>query len=174
MKRTTQRLLIALAAAGVLGTTAVAWAANDRGACHGPADGPRAEHMQQRMQERMQGRMAQHQTQLKTALKLTPAQETAWQTYTQAMQATPTPHQRMDHSGWDQLTTPQRLEKMQAFHAASQARMGQRMTALQQFYAALTPEQQKVFDTQQPHFHGPDGAGEHGGQHGRSHGQRHG
>jgi hypothetical protein len=125
MKRRTQRLLLTLAAAGVLGTTAAAWAATgDRGTCHGPADGPRAERLHQRHAERGAQRMAEHQAQLKAALKLTPAQEGAWKQFTQALQTSPTPHQGLERDDWTRLTTPQRLEKMQAFQAARQARMG--------------------------------------------------
>lgn len=171
MKRRTQRLLLTLAAVGVLGTTAAAWAATgDRGACHGPADGPRAERLHQRHAERGAQRMAEHQAQLKAALKLTPAQEGAWKQFTQALQTSPTPHQGLERDDWTRLTTPQRLEKMQAFQAARQARMGQRIEALQRFYATLSPEQQKVFDAQHLRLDGMGGPGRHGGPHGHRHG----
>lgn len=165
MKTLTKRILLATAAAGVLGTTAAAWAfAGERGSCHESRQGPRAE----QMQERHASRHAQHQADLKAALKLTPEQEEAWKTFTAAMQPD---HQSMAHpdpAEWAQLTTPQRMEKMQALQAERQARMGERLAAVQQFYKALTPEQQKVFDTQHQGKH--QRGGDHQSRHGHHHG----
>lgn len=170
MKPLTKRLLIATAAAGVLATTATAWAFGGGRGC-AMEDGPRAE----RMQERMQQRMAEHETRLKEALKLTPAQESAWKEFTASMQPPKAPAQRLDRAEWDQLTTPQRMEKMQALRAEREARMNQRLEAVKKFYATLTPEQQKAFDEQHQRMgrHG-DRKGDHKGGHHGGHGPLHG
>ena len=161
MKRYAKHLLIATAAAGVLGTTAVAWA---HGGGRGMDDGPRA--------ERMHKKMEQHQAQLKEALKLTPAQDTAWKEFTASMQPPQTPAQRLDRAEWEKLTTPQRMDKMQALRAEREAHMKQRVEAVKKFYATLTPEQQKTFDEQHRRMGRHDGAKGHhkGGQHGHHHG----
>jgi Spy/CpxP family protein refolding chaperone len=54
----------------------------------------------------------------------------------------------MSREDWAKLTTPERLDKMQALKAERDARMDKRIDATKSFYAALTPEQQKVFDSQ--------------------------
>ena len=68
----------------------------------------------------------------------------------------------MAREDWSQLTTPQRLDKMQALRAERDAAMAKRIEAVKTFYAALTPEQQKVFDTQaHGGFHRAGMKGEH-------------
>ena len=54
------------------------------------------------------------------------------------------------------LTTPQRLDRMAARMAERQQRFAQHAAAVKQFYAQLTPAQQKAFD-----------AMHHGGKHKR-------
>jgi protein CpxP len=77
---------------------------------------------------------------LKAKLQLTPAQEGAWQTFEQAHRpsagAAP-----LDHEALAKLKTPERLEAMQT-------RMSRMAEATRAFYTQLTPEQQKVFDTE--------------------------
>ena len=114
---------------------------------------------------KMQAMMAKRQADLKAALKITPAQEGAWTTYTAAMQPTagmrarPTPEQRAE---MDKLTTPQRIDKMRDLRAQRMTEMNAAMTkrgdATKALYAALTPEQQKVFDAEQKKH-----SGHHGG-----------
>lgn len=100
----------------------------------------------QRM-ERMQKYHAERQAQLKAELKLTPAQEPAWNAF--VARTAPEPRGPMAGAAREdgaQLTTPQRLDKMQALRAERDAAMTRRIDATRSFYAALTPEQQKVFD----------------------------
>lgn len=150
MNTLTRRLLATSAALLLAGATATAMARGPGGCDAGP-EGPRAEQMQQRMANRM----AQREAQLKTALKLTADQETAWTAFTNAMKPLAMAGKtRPNREDMAQLTTPQRLEKMQAMKAEHDARMTQRIEATKTFYAALTPEQQKVFDAQGP---GPGG-----------------
>jgi protein CpxP len=63
----------------------------------------------------------------------------------------------------EKLSTPERIDKMKALRAQRDAEMDKRATATKTFYAALTPEQQKVFDAQ--HMRGGHGA-HHGGDRG--------
>lgn len=121
---------------------------------------------------KMQARMAKHQAALKASLKLTPAQEPAWTTFTAAMQPAAgmgwrqSPEQRAE---MDKLTTPQRIDKMRDVRTQRMADMDKRMDATKAFYAALTPEQQKVFDAEHTQRGGRHGGGHHGGMaHGRS------
>jgi Spy/CpxP family protein refolding chaperone len=58
------------------------------------------------------------------------------------------------------LTTPQRLDRMQARMAERQTRMAQHADAVKRFYAQLSPSQQRAFDT----LH--EGRGGHGMRHG--------
>ncbi|MBT9551463.1 MAG: Spy/CpxP family protein refolding chaperone [Hydrogenophaga sp.] len=141
----------------------------------GKGQGDMAGKMAQRM-EQMQKRHAEHQAQLKTTLKITAAQEPAWNAYVAS--TTPTPRMgKTAGEDWSKLTTPQRLDKMQAHKAERDAQMTKRIDAVKTFYAALTPEQQKVFDTQGHNgFHRAGMKGEHGmggqGGHGGHHGMR--
>lgn len=119
-----------------------------------------------------QQRWAEHRAkrldQLKAQLKLSPAQDGAWAAYTAAMQPPALRPPRPSRADMAQLTTPQRIDRMQAMQAERQQRMSQRLDAVKAFYAQLTPEQQKVYD-QQAMRHGrggPGGPGRHGMQHG--------
>ena len=104
---------------------------------------------------RMQARMDQHAAALKARLKLTPAQESAWTTFAAAhkmpadMMA-----KRPDRAALEKLTTPERLERMKALRSQHMTAMDQRDEATRVFYAALTPEQQKVFDASAMPHHG--------------------
>ena len=123
----------------------------------------------QRM-ERMKARMAEHQAQLKQNLQLTPAQEPAWNAFVARMQPqarTATPGGR---DSWTGLTTPQRLERMEAMKTQRDQAMAQRHDAIRSFYAQLTPEQQKTFDAQGMGHMQRAGMKGHRGEHGHGHG----
>ena len=61
------------------------------------------------------------------------------------------------------LTTPERIDKMQAHKAERDADMSQRAEATKAFYAQLSAEQKKVFDTETArHMHAPHGDMGHG------------
>ncbi|MDP2819432.1 MAG: Spy/CpxP family protein refolding chaperone [Polaromonas sp.] len=106
---------------------------------------------------KMQARIAQHQAELKAKLAITPAQEGAWSAYTSALQPQ-APHavQRPDRTAMraevEKLTTPQRIDKMNALRTQHMAEMNAALTkrgdAIKSFYAALNADQQKVFDAQ--------------------------
>jgi len=120
---------------------------------------------------KMQARIAKHQADLKAKLKLTPAQEGAWTTFTASMQP-PVHGARPDRAAmkaeFEKLTTPERIDKMRTLRAQRMtemnAAMDKRGDATKTFYAALSPEQQKVFDSQRMGW-GGKGHGGHHGQH---------
>ena len=51
----------------------------------------------------------------------------------------------------EKLNAPQRLEKGLEHMKAMEAKLTEHLAALKEFYAVLTPEQQKTFDQQMPH-----------------------
>ena len=117
-------------------------------------------HMAQRWEARLQ--------ELKGVLKLGSGQEPAWAAFSEAVKPpTRTAISPLARDALAKLTTPERMEKMAAFHEAHQAdmhtQMKQRSDATKQFYAQLTPEQQKIFDAQtlprEPHNRGRMGQG---------------
>lgn len=172
VKRSLIAAAIVAAVAGV-SATAIAQGNGPQGGMAG--QGPRAEQMQERMQQRMQvmqKRHAEHQAQLKNSLKITASQEAAWDAYVAATAHQPGKHEPMAREDWSKLTTPERIEKMQALRTERDATMNQRMEATKTFYAALTPEQQKVFDAQGfPGMHRMGMKGDRGGRHGKHGGQ---
>ena len=125
------------------------------------------EQRQAKMAERRAKRAEMHaarQAKLADALKLTPAQQPVWQAFVASM----TPPQQGERAGQRlskeqraALTAPQRLERRIALQKQRTARMEARLSALNSLYAALSPEQRKVFDEQQQR---------RGGRHHRGHG----
>lgn len=114
--------------------------------------GDRMEHMKQRMEK------------LKAELKLTPAQESAWTTYTNAIKPGERPA-RGDREAFAKLTTPERIDKMREMRAKRNAEMDRHGEATKAFYAQLNAEQQKTFDSAAMRMHKG---------HGKHHGHRHG
>lgn len=168
---TPSRLTFATALAGLglvlsLGTQAQPMesmgmpAGNMMGHTHmGESSNPHA-HMAQRWEARQQ--------ELKSKLKLSSSQEPAWNTLVEAMKPTAKPPiAPLDREALAKLTTPERIDKMTAFHeahqAAMQSHMKQRSEAAKQFYGQLTVDQQKVFDAEtlprEPHNRGRMGQG---------------
>ncbi len=110
---------------------------------------------------KMQAMQDKHHAALKAQLKLTAAQEGAWNAFTAASK----PHGAMqgnhpDPAEMAKLTTPERIEKMKSMRAQRMSDMASAMDkhdeATKALYAALTPEQQKIFDAhamqgQRPH-----------------------
>jgi len=102
---------------------------------------------------RMQARMDQRNAALKTQLKITPQQEALWTAFTESHKpaAAAGGSQRPDPAEMAKLSTPERLDRMQQLRAQHMgemsAAMEKRTAATKALYAALTPEQQKIFDT---------------------------
>jgi Spy/CpxP family protein refolding chaperone len=153
------RLVLAglLATVGAGGALAQSQMSGDMPARHASGGmGQGGQGMGQHDPAKMQARIAQHQAEMKALLKITPAQEPAWSRYTAAMQppahaAPPTREQRAEI---DKLPTPERIDKMRALRtqrmAEMNAAMDKRDEATKALYAALTPEQQKTFDSKHP------------------------
>ena len=114
---------------------------------------------------KMQAMVAKRLAALKEKLKITAAQEGAWSAFTSTLQPSADLHKRRMEmrAGMDKLTTPERIDKMRALRTQRDAEMDKRADATKSFYAALSPEQQKVFDAQPMR-----------GGHGHGHGRRHG
>jgi len=102
---------------------------------------------------RLQAMMDKRHAALKAQLKLTPAQEPAWAAFVASHKV---PAGMMGQPAvmpeLAKLTTPERIDKMKELRAQRMgemsAAMDKRAEATKTFYAALTPEQQKVFDAQ--------------------------
>lgn len=127
---------------------------------HRHGDGMRGDPAQWR--ERMQKRMAERQAALKQKLQITSAQEGAWNTWTQSMQP-PANMQRPNRDEFAKLTTPERIDRMRQLRTQRMAEMDKRADATKAFYAQLTAQQQKVFDSEGAHF--GRGMGHRGGRH---------
>jgi protein CpxP len=124
-------------------------------------DQKRAERM-----ARMQQKMAERQAAFKAELKLTPEQEPAWNAFIARTQPQARPARQGSREDWSKLTTPQRLDKIQALKVERDAAMAKRVDAIKSFYASLNADQQKVFDSK--HLSGFQRAGMHRG-HGKHH-----
>lgn len=169
------------AAAGLMAATALTVAAaaaalaQEPGMGSGPAasgpgahrDGDPAEfraRMQAHRQEKLQA--------LRQVLRLRPDQDAAFQAFAQAVAP-------LGGGGWKQdgqdragagagaaATTPQRLDMLASRLSEREARMRRRIEATRAFYAALDPQQQRVFDSlMELRGHG-GGLGGHGMEHG--------
>jgi protein CpxP len=112
-----------------------------------------------KMREHMAGR-------LRAELQLQPSQEGALAAFLDAMKPpgdmqgrTGRGHDEMEH-----LTTPERLDKMVAHVDEMRARLVAHAGAVKQFYAQLSPSQQKAFDAMHMgHHDGMGGMRGHGG-----------
>jgi Spy/CpxP family protein refolding chaperone len=123
---------------------------------------PAAEEHRRHDPAEMRAHMAEH---LRAALQLQPSQDGALNAFLDALKP---PGDKMDrargeHGADRQLATPARLDKMLARMDERRARFAQMAGATKQFYAALTPSQQKAFDA----MHAGGMHGGHGGMGGR-------
>lgn len=130
-------ILVALLAAAAFAGSAAACVDCDHEAMHGA--GPRA------AGEKMAAFHARHQQRLHDRLKLTAQQEAAWKTFTEKTKPDLAKRQAAREE-LATLATPARLDRMLALMKEGEARMAERAAAVKEFYAQLTPEQQKLFD----------------------------
>ena len=112
-------------------------------------------------QEHKQEFFQQRQERLHTVLQLTTAQEGAWKSYQDQIKPQAKTEQP-DHKAFAKLTTLERLDKMEAWDKARDARAAQRSKAIRTFYAQLNDAQKKVFDENAFPHRGHRG---HGNQH---------
>jgi len=119
---------------------------------------------------KMQAMMDKRHAALKAQLKLTPAQEPAWAAFMEAHKPPAGKMGKPEMPDMSKLTTPERIDKMRELHAQRvaerTAEMEKRGAATKTFYAALTPEQQKLFDAHEMQGHGMQGHDKPMGQHG--------
>jgi hypothetical protein len=115
----------------------------------GAGAAPRAEghHWQRPDPAEMAAHHAQH---LRDALQLRPDQEPALQAFVASMQPPAGERGREEHEKRGPeagpVTTPERLDRMQARMAEHEQRFRAHAEAVRRFYAQLTPAQQKAFD----------------------------
>jgi len=137
----------------------------------------------QRDPAKMQAFMAKREAALKAKLKIEPSQESAWTTFTSAIKPPADWAKRREtlHAEMQKLSTPERIDRMKSLRAERDAQMDKRAQATKDFYAVLTPEQKKTFDSQpmmgrggerRGMRHGSMPGGMHGGMEG--HGDMHG
>jgi periplasmic protein CpxP/Spy len=110
-----------------------------------PNQQERGDHAQ--MAARMKERIAKRQAELHDKLKLSPGQEGAWNTYIGRMQPADRP-QRPDRDAMQKLSVPERMDQMMAMLKQHEQQLAERTAATKEFYAQLTPEQQKVFNAE--------------------------
>lgn len=128
-----------LAGMAIAALSASVYAHSDDG-CDFRDRGPRAMNP-----ERMEKLRERHLGTLHDSLKLTSQQETAWKKYA-AQPPVFDAADRPDPAELDKLNAPQRLEKGIERLQAMEKRLTAHLAALKEFYAVLTPEQQKIFD----------------------------
>jgi hypothetical protein len=140
-------IVIAVASLG-LGTAALAasehGAGSTGGGCHWSAFGS---HGAKSAED-----MAKRQAALHDKLTLSPAQEAAWKTFADKLQATAPVKPKAAPSAT--MTAPERADRRAASLQTAQQSAVVRAQAVKEFYAVLSPEQQKIFDSQfQGHHH---------------------
>lgn len=126
-----------------------------------------------KMHASMQAKHAQRFATLKSKLQLDAAQESTWLSFTQAMQMPTPPATRPDRAAMEKLTTPERLDLMHAHKAQRDAEMLKRTEATKSFYASLTSDQKKVFDSETARFMKSMGDHMHKAKHAGHHADHH-
>lgn len=117
-----------------------------------PAGGGPAAGSHERSPEKMRERMEKRQAGLRAKLNLNAGQEAAWNAYVARMRPAELP-QRPGRAEMEKLSVPERMEKRLAFMKQAEQRLTGRLAATREFYAALSPEQQNIFN-EEFKFHG--------------------
>jgi len=154
-----KNLLVAFAALGFAGAalaqTATAPVQEGRHG-HAVTAEQRAAHQAKRaaFQAKRAERQAARAAKLRADLKLTAQQEPAFAAFLAAGKPAQRPQSQGagkvagERANFAALPAPQRMERMVERQKQRTARMEARLAALNNFYAVLTPEQKKVFDSQ--------------------------
>ena len=144
-----KQLLIGLAAAGIGLTALTSFAQMPPPGPGMGAPGKPGQHAPSPEQiAKMEARHARHLAELHEKLRITAAQEAVWKSFADKM----TPHHwappaaRLGKEEISKLTTPERMERRLEMMKKHQERMTEHLAATKELYAALTPEQQKLFD----------------------------
>ncbi|WP_158590419.1 Spy/CpxP family protein refolding chaperone [Noviherbaspirillum cavernae] len=98
-----------------------------------------------KFEARMKERFTKRQAALHDKLKLSPEQEGAWTKFNERMKPG-TPQARQDRAQLAAMSAPERMEAMLAHMKEAEGKMAERVVATKEFYAVLTPEQQKTFN----------------------------
>ncbi|MES2483091.1 MAG: Spy/CpxP family protein refolding chaperone [Pseudomonadota bacterium] len=164
----TAALLAALAGGVIAQTPPVATSGGPAAATHTHMHGHGGKQGHGRMDPaKRQAYVTKRLGELKQKLAITPAQEGAWTAFAAAHQPPATPMARPDREAMSRMTTPERIDQMRAMRTQRNAEMDRRLDATKSFYAALTPDQRKLFDEQTGRF--AQRGGRHGGHHGGMH-----
>jgi periplasmic protein CpxP/Spy len=91
--------------------------------------------------------MEKNRARLHDKLKLAPEQEAAWKVFAEKTKPQ-APRIKAVRSELAALPAPARMDRMIALMKERESRMVDRAAAVKEFYAVLTPEQQKLFDEQ--------------------------
>ena len=159
-------MLKPLLVAGLLATAGLtAFSQSPMGAGMGHDCMDKAGHMNP---ARMQAHNDKKNAALKAQLKLTPAQEAGWAAYVEAIKP---PADRMarqaQHAELAKLPTPERIDQMKTLRSQHMgemnAAMDKRGEATKTFYATLTAEQKKTFDSVTTRHYGDKGQKGHMG-----------
>lgn len=110
----------------------------------------------------------EHAQKLRAVLQLRPDQEPALRALVDSMRPDPAKmaQRRSERAEARNLTTPQKLDRMQARMAERQTQFARRADAIKRFYAQLSPAQQKAFDALHEGHGGMRGHGRGGPGHG--------
>ena len=110
-------------------------------------------------------RHQRHLNEMKIFLQLQPSQESAWAAFESVMKQPIKRHMAAVQADVEKMSTPERIDKLMAIKAEHDAEIAKRMNASKTFYNALTPAQQKVFDTHAQKFSNRSPMGQHGKMH---------
>jgi len=126
----THRLLITASLLASLASTAFAQTPPT------PASDAQRPARMEKMHQRMAERHHKHLNELKAKLQLQAGQDASWTAFEQAMQAPTQALPRPDPAALAKLTTPERIDQMQAFKAQRDAHMQKRAEVTKTFYAS--------------------------------------
>lgn len=115
-----------------------------------------------RMHDMMMKRHARHLEALKTSLKLMPEQENQWTAFAGSMRPHHPETRHTAIADMEKLTTPERIDKMNALKAQRDVEMKKRDEATKSFYLTLSDEQKKTFDQEAAKFMHRRGEARHG------------
>ena len=99
------------------------------------------------IRERITAHRLKRAAELKSKLALRPEQEPAWEGLMAALKPQG-PAKRPARAEIEQLSTPERLDKILAQRKQRDVEVEKRIASIKVYYATLTPEQQRIFDTQ--------------------------
>ena len=137
------RILAGIAAVSISAVTVAAFAQVP------PPEGPHGRVPSAEQMARFEQMRAKRQAELHDKLKITASQEAAWKLFQDKTKPAPfDPAARPSKEEFARMSTPERLDKKLEFMRKREAFAEQRVAATKEFYAALSPEQQKTFDAE--------------------------